>query len=163
MGHERVGFLPKTKKWTDLVKQMGSVYSSGVPVATVAAHTLDNIRKRYETLSKDDAFRTAFSFLVAFSRACRSQDPSHQLHASGIPIADNTILRGRLVQRPHTRQAAGREGSGRIRRACLWQVTRRTAQGRGSEMSDPLPTVFLCSRATRPSDVPQDAKVVSLT
>lgn len=30
-------------------------------------------------------------------------------------------------------------------------------------MSDPLPTVFLCSGATRPSDVPQDAKVVSLT
>lgn len=92
MGHERVGFLPKTKKWIDLVKQMGAVYSSGVPIATVAAHTLDNVRKRYETLSKDDAVRTVFAFLVAFSRACRSQDPSRQLHESGITIPDKPNL-----------------------------------------------------------------------
>ena len=71
---------------------MGAVYSSGVPVASVAANTLNNVRKRYELLSKDDAVQAVFSFLVAFSRACRFDDPGHQLSKSGIPIAEKPNL-----------------------------------------------------------------------
>ncbi|MDD5085551.1 MAG: hypothetical protein PHE61_05860 [Candidatus Omnitrophica bacterium] len=92
MGHERVGFLPKTKKWNDLVGQMGSVYSSGLPVASVAAQTLQNVRKRYETLFRDDTVKTVFAFLVVFSRACRFPDPRNQLQDSGIPIPDQPTL-----------------------------------------------------------------------
>lgn len=86
MGHERVGFLPKTKKWKDLINQMGSVSSSEASVAAVATRTLYNVRQRYEKLSRDNAVKSAFSFLVAFSRACRSQEPSRQLQYSGIAI-----------------------------------------------------------------------------
>ena len=32
MGHERVGILPKTARWTRLVHQMGGVSASEVPV-----------------------------------------------------------------------------------------------------------------------------------
>ena len=53
MGHERVGFLPKTKRWSDLVSRMGSAYSSDTSVALVAAQTLQNVHKRYEMLSRD--------------------------------------------------------------------------------------------------------------
>ena len=92
MGHERVGFLPKTKRWNDLVKQMGSIYSSGIPISTIATQTLQNVRKQYETLFRDDAVKTIFAFLVAFSRACRFPDPRDQLRASGIPIPDQPSL-----------------------------------------------------------------------
>jgi len=88
MGHERVGFLPKTRPWNDLVKQM----KGDVPVATVAAQTLQNVRNRYETLSKDDAVKEVFTFLVTFSRACRFQDAQRQLQNSGIRIPEQPTL-----------------------------------------------------------------------
>ena len=93
MGHERVGFLPKTRKWNELVKQMSSLYSSDIPVSDIAAQTLQNVRKQYQTLFNDDAVKSAFAFLVAFSRACRFPEPQDQLSASGIPIpAQPTLL-----------------------------------------------------------------------
>lgn len=92
MGHERVGFLPKSKRWTDLVGQMGAVYSSEFPVASVAAQTLKNVRKRYETLYADDAVKTIFTFLVAVSRACRYEDPHGQLRDHGIFLPDQPTL-----------------------------------------------------------------------
>lgn len=92
MGHERVGFLPKTKKWTDLVGRMGSVYSASVPVASVAAQTLQNVRQQYENLFQDEAVKTTFAFLVTFSRACRFDNPAGELEDSGVPIPDKLTL-----------------------------------------------------------------------
>jgi hypothetical protein len=92
MGHERVGLLPKTKRWSDLVRQMEAVSSSSLPVATVASQTLQNVRRQYETLFKDDAVRSTFAFLVAFSHACRASNPEQELKASGIPISENSNL-----------------------------------------------------------------------
>lgn len=93
MGHERVSSLPqKTQKWVDLVNKMGSMYSDGIPVATVAALTLHNVRLQYESLSRDDAVKTIFAFLVAFSRACRLEDPIGELKAAGVPLADQPTL-----------------------------------------------------------------------
>jgi len=51
MGHERVGAPPKGQRWTSLVSQMGGVYASEVPVGDLAAQTLDNVRRQYETPS----------------------------------------------------------------------------------------------------------------
>jgi hypothetical protein len=59
MGHERVGMLPKSARWTRLVHQMGRVSASEVPVGSPAAQTLQNVRKRYETLFQDDAVKSA--------------------------------------------------------------------------------------------------------
>jgi hypothetical protein len=92
MGHERVGFLPKTKRWNDLVKQIGAFYSSDLPIASIASQTLQNVRKQYETLFQDDAVKTTFAFLITFSRACRFPEPNDQLRASGIPLPDQPSL-----------------------------------------------------------------------
>ena len=59
MGHERVGILPKSARRTRLVHQMGGVFASEVPVGSPAAQTLQNVRKRYETLFQDDAVKSA--------------------------------------------------------------------------------------------------------
>ncbi|MBI5821403.1 MAG: hypothetical protein HZA88_20740 [Verrucomicrobia bacterium] len=92
MGHERVGFLPKSQRWTHLVGQMGAMYTSDVSVASVATQTLQNVRTRYETLFQDDAVKAAFSFLVAFARACRSSDPQTELQQSNIRMPDQPTL-----------------------------------------------------------------------
>jgi len=88
MGHERVGFLPKTRRWNDLIKQIGTVYSSGIPVAVIAAQTLHNVQKQYEALFKNSVVKASFAFLVAFSHSCRLPDPRNELQSFEIPIAD---------------------------------------------------------------------------
>jgi len=92
MGHERVGFLPKTRRWNDLVKQMGEMYPSDIPIATIATQTLRIVRKRYETLSNDEVVKEVFTFLVAFSRACRFKDAQIQLQNSGIRMPEQPTL-----------------------------------------------------------------------
>ena len=88
MGHERVGFLPKTKKWKDLVRQVGAVSASDSPVEPLAKKTLKNVRERFEDLFRDDAVKAAFAFLVAFARACRSPDAQAELRDSGIIVSE---------------------------------------------------------------------------
>ena len=92
MGHERVGILPKSARWIRLVKQMLGVFASEVPVGSLAAQTLQNVRLRFETLFQDDVVKSAFAFLVKFSHACRSQDPHEALRASGILMAEKATL-----------------------------------------------------------------------
>lgn len=92
MGHERVGFLPKTKKWADLVRKMESVDSGNTPISAIAIQTLQNVRQQYETLFQDAAVKAIFSFLVTFSCAYRSKDPNGELKKSGINIPDQPNL-----------------------------------------------------------------------
>lgn len=92
MGHERVGFLPKTKKWTNLVSYMSSEYSSDKTIALVSTQTLKNVRKQYENLSRDDVIKKIFSFLVIFSRACRFENPSEELLLRDIQFPENPTL-----------------------------------------------------------------------
>jgi len=92
MGHERVGFLPKTRRWNDLVKQMESFYSSGLSISTIATQTLRYVRQRYESLYKDDAVKNVFKFLVIFARACRFPDTKNQLNISGIELPNQPTL-----------------------------------------------------------------------
>lgn len=92
MGHERVGFLPKTKRWKCLVRQIASISSSEIPVSLVAAQTLQNVRKQYETLCSDDAVRTVFTFLVTVSRTCRFENPPAQLRDYGVSLLDQASL-----------------------------------------------------------------------
>ena len=92
MGHERVGILPKTARWTRVVRQMGGVFASEVPVGALAAQTLQNVRQRYETLFQDDAVKSAFAFLVKFAHACRANDPQAALAAAGIKLAEKATI-----------------------------------------------------------------------
>lgn len=93
MGHERVGVLPKTKKWTSLVRQVSYLYSSDISIETISAQTLKNVRAQYENLSRDDAVKSVFSFFVRFARAFQAEDITSELSRSGINLPENpTIL-----------------------------------------------------------------------
>ena len=92
MGHERVGFLPRTKKWAAVVQQMAAADSIDFSVSEIAAQTLENVRHRYEILFRDDAVKSAFRFLVIFSHACRFPDTRNHLNDVGIPISEQVTL-----------------------------------------------------------------------
>ena len=53
MGHERVGALPHTKRWRDVVGQLAESSGSPEDVAAIANDTLENVR----CSTQEDSFR----------------------------------------------------------------------------------------------------------
>lgn len=68
MGHERVGILPRRKRWLTIVSSIRNALGSG-PLATTALTTevLNQVRRRYQRLPQDSGVQAAFSYLVALS------------------------------------------------------------------------------------------------
>lgn len=73
MGHERVGALPHTKLWRDVVAQIAASSGSEADVAGLARSTIENVRSRFRRLHRDDGVLAAFQFLVALSRSASAE------------------------------------------------------------------------------------------
>ena len=69
MGHERVGALPHSKRWRDIVAQMESYSGSAEEAAALAEATLKSVRTRYQKLYVDDGVISAFQFLIALAKS----------------------------------------------------------------------------------------------
>lgn len=69
MGHERIGVLPKTKRWRAIVAEIAAVDAAPNDVPEIARHTLSALGSRYVDLASDAAVETAFGFLVDLARS----------------------------------------------------------------------------------------------
>ncbi len=78
MGHERVGVLPKTKRWQSIVGQIASSSRADFDVSALTRQTIQNVRQRFRNLQDDNATKAAFTFLVNLAVSSRPPDP-HQL------------------------------------------------------------------------------------
>ena len=65
MGHERIGFLPRSTQWRELVADIGDVGASAEAVPQLADRTLHQVRQRFDQLEHDKGLQAAFSFLLA--------------------------------------------------------------------------------------------------
>ena len=97
MGHERVGALPYTKKWRDVVAQLAESSGSPEDVAAIANDTLQNVRAQLRKIHSDDGVVAAFQFLVALTKNSSLGDPGE---ASFSPRID-------LQERPSTLRLIG--------------------------------------------------------
>jgi len=68
MGHERLGMLPKTRRWQAIVSDVASGDVNAAHVSRIAAATLNALGKRYADLASDESVRSAFTFLVELAR-----------------------------------------------------------------------------------------------
>lgn len=84
MGHERVGWVPKTQKWLDLIEKIGLAYAGQADVQDVAAQTLKNVQAQYKNLSRDDAVKSAYAYLLKFALACGKDDIGAALQDVGL-------------------------------------------------------------------------------
>lgn len=73
MGHERIGVLPKTKRWRAIVAEIAAVNALPSDVAQIAKHTLDALGSRYANLATDPSVKKAFEFLVEMARSAAGQ------------------------------------------------------------------------------------------
>lgn len=88
MGHERIGFLPRSARWTDIIERIAN--SSDRPdfeVGQIARKTLENVRDRFLWIHKDDGVQAAFAFFVAI--ATRHLDQSSGLSAVYVPLEED--------------------------------------------------------------------------
>ena len=64
MGHERVGALPRTKRWQDVVGGIADAAAVDGDVRWLANATLENVRSRLLTIPEDTGFVASFRFLL---------------------------------------------------------------------------------------------------
>ena len=88
MGHERVGALPHSKRWRDIVAQMESS-GSGEEVVALARATLQAVQSRYQRLHRDDGVVSAFQFLIALSKSASTGNWQSDSHAPVIDLNNN--------------------------------------------------------------------------
>ena len=110
MGHERVGFLPRTQRWRDIVAGIGG---ETFDVGDVVRQTLDNVRDRLEQIQNDESVVAAFKFLVCLPVAARAISPVDMLREHGIevpadpsPIALAQALQRFMPERPDSLEYA---------------------------------------------------------
>jgi len=99
MGHTRLGQLPKTRKWKELVEQIagprvtGDVATAAVYIDAIAAQTLDASRKALDNVAHDSGVRYTFYLLTQVALAARRSDWENALEQHGIHLAsDSTVF-----------------------------------------------------------------------
>lgn len=85
MGHERLGMLPKTKRWRAIVSEIASTNFSPTATTDVTAHTLDALGSRYRELAQDQSVQEAFSYLVELAKMANASQNNN-------PLANQTPL-----------------------------------------------------------------------
>lgn len=65
MGHERLGSLPRTKRWRAVVDDISRSQGFHDKVADLAKSTLYNVRTRFANLHTDTGIQAAFGYLVS--------------------------------------------------------------------------------------------------
>lgn len=88
MGHSRIGKLPATRKWQEVVR----LIANGADAGEVAEATLKAAQKAFAVVEKDAGFREAVKLLVEMGLAGGKPDPAAQLAAAGINIPESTSV-----------------------------------------------------------------------
>jgi hypothetical protein len=88
MGHVRLGTLPRTLKW----KQVVSLISGGANVEGIAAASADAAENGLERASHDEGLAHVFWLLTQIPRAARAGDFSERLAELGLQVSNEPTL-----------------------------------------------------------------------
>jgi hypothetical protein len=92
MGHVRLGKLPRTKKWREVV----GLIAAGADVSQVADATLKAAEDAFEyvNINEDEGFNQAAWIMVQLGVAAKADDPIQHLKDQGIDLAGQTSMVG---------------------------------------------------------------------
>jgi hypothetical protein len=88
MGHIRLGRLPRTVKWNQVV----SLIDSGASTADIALVALDASRKGLQTASKDPTLVYSIWLLTQIPLAAKGQGFSEELRQRGLEVSEQPTL-----------------------------------------------------------------------
>lgn len=86
MGHERVGLLPRSKRWGAIADKIGSYHSEDEKPKQILRETLSSVRGRLKNIEEDPGFLNSLKFLVILSRAGSSGNINEYFQSNGIEI-----------------------------------------------------------------------------
>lgn len=69
MGHERVGRLPRTRRWRSVVAAIAGAVDHPEAVTRIADSTLSNVRDRLKHIEQDTGVRAALQYLIALAHS----------------------------------------------------------------------------------------------
>ena len=72
MGHERLGLLPKSKKWKDIIEDIKSFQAADIEINEIVRNTLKGVISRFEKLPEDSGVIASFESLVIFAVSLKS-------------------------------------------------------------------------------------------
>lgn len=121
MRHERLGMLPKSKRWQAIVSDVASGHVDAVQVSRIAAETLNALGKRYADLAGDESVRTAFTFLVELARDAKGPASENSLtNCNPLALVSKLSARARFTNRSlEVRELANRAAADAI---AAWYV-----------------------------------------
>ena len=88
MGHVRLGVLPKSRKWQQVVEEL----RLGADVSDVAASAADAAEASLQGASNDPAFLHAFWLLTQIPLAARGPAFAEDLRRLGLEVSDQPSL-----------------------------------------------------------------------
>ena len=86
MGHSRIGTLPATRKW----RQVVSLIASGADEARIAEAVMTAAAKTLARVRDDAGFREAMRLVMQLALAGSSQNPGMELAAAGLSLSENS-------------------------------------------------------------------------
>jgi hypothetical protein len=88
MGHIRLGTLPKTQKWNQVV----NLIAGGADVERIAAASADAAEHGLELASQDEGFAHAFWLLTQIPQAARQSNFAERLSELGLSVSSRPTL-----------------------------------------------------------------------
>lgn len=88
MGHSRLGYLPQTYDWQDLIAQI----AGGADAAAIADATMDAAADGLELAARDAGLRHVFRLLTQVTLAAREEDFALGLREAGVTVPPNPTL-----------------------------------------------------------------------
>jgi hypothetical protein len=83
MGHIRIGTLPATRRWNDVI----GLIAEGAEISRVAEATTHAWQLAFDKVRDDAGFREAVWLLTQLGVAGKSRDPTGQLGSAGLDVA----------------------------------------------------------------------------
>lgn len=86
MGHERIGYLPRSKKWSSIVENIGSFSTDNDNISQIAQSTTKNVRARFNRIGDDEGVIAAFKFIILLSQSSKQENPYNFLAENKINL-----------------------------------------------------------------------------
>ncbi len=94
MGHERVGILPKSKKWREIVIDIVDFDSDKPEITPIVQKTLEGVRNQFDNLQYDKSVFEIFKFLILLSISGKRENQKEFLSSLDINIPKNQSALG---------------------------------------------------------------------
>ena len=108
MGHVRLGTLPKTRAWKEVI----GLIADGADVSSIADATMRAADKAFEAIQNDKGFAEAVELMTHLAIAARKDNPADHLDSVGIRLsAQSSIVEVAITINRALDEKAARNGS----------------------------------------------------